>query len=150
MVDALPDEHGVYWFLDRQAKPCYINAGIKLQQRVRSHFSGTTASRKRQPCCATCTASKHELSGSEWMAAVMEDVYPCALAALEPRSSNPSRAEQWCTMSIGKAAVAWPSAHKQVPGIRFEHSIQKPRAPGCMHKRETTNSTPNGWAWSMD
>merc|ERR1712185_287020 len=46
--DALPDEPGVYWFLDSQGKPLYIGMSIKLQQRVRSHFSGTTASRKRQ------------------------------------------------------------------------------------------------------
>ena len=46
--DALPDEPGVYWFLDCQAKPLYIGMSIKLQQRVRSHFSGSTASRKRQ------------------------------------------------------------------------------------------------------
>ena len=56
--DVLPDEPGVYWFLDGQGKPLYIGMSVKLQQRVRSHFSGTTASRKRQTLpCATCTAS---------------------------------------------------------------------------------------------
>ena len=72
--DALPDEPGVYWFLDRQGKPLYIGMSIKLQQRVRSHFSGTTASRKRQTLLRDMHSLKHELSGSEWMAAVMEDV----------------------------------------------------------------------------
>ena len=72
--DVLPDEPGVYWFLDRQGRPLYIGMSIKLQQRVRSHFSGTTASRKRQTLLRDMHSLKHELSGSEWMAAVMEDV----------------------------------------------------------------------------
>ena len=72
--DVLPDEPGVYWFLDGQGKPLYIGMSIKLQQRVRSHFSGTTASRKRQTLLRDMHSLKHELSGSEWMAAVMEDV----------------------------------------------------------------------------
>lgn len=72
--DILPDEPGVYWFLDGQGKPMYIGMSIKLQQRVRSHFSGTTASRKRQTLLRDMRSLKHELSGSEWMAAVMEDV----------------------------------------------------------------------------
>ncbi len=72
--DALPDEPGVYWFLDNQGKPLYIGMSIKLQQRVRSHFSGTTASRKRQTLLQQMRSLKHELSGSEWMAVVMEDV----------------------------------------------------------------------------
>ena len=72
--DALPDEPGVYWFLDAQGKPLYIGMSIKLQQRVRSHFSGTTAGRKRQILLRDMRSLKHELAGSEWMAAVMEDV----------------------------------------------------------------------------
>ena len=72
--DALPDEPGVYWFLDAQGKPLYIGMSIKLQQRVRSHFSGTTAGRKRQVLLRDMRSLKHELAGSEWMAAVMEDV----------------------------------------------------------------------------
>ena len=90
--DALPDEPGVYWFLDCQAKPLYIGMSIKLQQRVRSHFSGTTASRKRQTLLREMRSLKHELSGSEWMAAVMEDVRirthwpPLNRAQKQPRS----------------------------------------------------------------
>ena len=72
--DALPDEPGVYWFLDASGKPLYIGMSIRLQQRVRSHFSGTTASTKRQVLLRDMRALKHELAGSEWMAAVMEDV----------------------------------------------------------------------------
>ena len=72
--DALPDEPGVYWFLDARGKPLYIGMSIKLQKRVRSHFSGTTAGRKRQVLLRDMRSLKHELAGSEWMAAVMEDV----------------------------------------------------------------------------
>jgi DNA polymerase-3 subunit epsilon len=72
--DALPDEPGVYWFLDASGKPLYIGMSIRLQQRVRSHFAGTTASSKRQVLLRDMRSLKHELAGSEWMAAVMEDV----------------------------------------------------------------------------
>lgn len=72
--DALPNEPGVYWFLDAREKPLYIGMSIHIQTRVRSHFSGTTASTKRQVLLRDMRSLKHELSGSEWMAAVMEDV----------------------------------------------------------------------------
>ena len=72
--DNLPDAPGVYWFLDAAGKPLYIGMSIRLQQRVRSHFSGTTASKKRQSLLRNMRSLKHEMSGSEWMAIVMEDV----------------------------------------------------------------------------
>ena len=72
--DVLPDEPGVYWFMDAAGKPLYIGMSIHIQKRVRSHFSGTTASSKRQILMRDMRSLKHELAGSEWMAAVMEDV----------------------------------------------------------------------------
>lgn len=72
--DRIPDEPGVYWFLDGQGRPLYIGMSVHMQQRVRSHFSGTTASHKRQTLMREMRSVRHELAGSEWMAAVMEDV----------------------------------------------------------------------------
>jgi DNA polymerase-3 subunit epsilon len=60
--------------LDAAGKPLYIGMSIHIQKRVRSHFSGTTASSKRQILMRDMRSLKHELAGSEWMAAVMEDV----------------------------------------------------------------------------
>lgn len=72
--DSLPDEPGVYWFLDGSGKPLYIGMSIRLQQRVRSHFSASTVNAKRQKLLRDMRSLRHELSGSEWMAVVMEDV----------------------------------------------------------------------------
>lgn len=72
--DMLPNEPGVYWFLDSRGKPLYIGMSIHLQKRVRSHFSGSTASNKRQTLMREMRKIQHELAGSEWMALVMEDV----------------------------------------------------------------------------
>ena len=72
--DSLPDEPGVYWFLDSSGQPLYIGMSIRLQQRVRSHFSASTVNAKRQKLLRDMKSLRHELSGSEWMAVVMEDV----------------------------------------------------------------------------
>ena len=72
--DSLPNEPGVYWFMDGSGKPLYIGMSIQLQQRVRSHFAGASTSGKRQTLNRDMRSLKHELSGSEWMAIVMEDV----------------------------------------------------------------------------
>ncbi|MDA0728609.1 MAG: exonuclease domain-containing protein [Bacteroidetes bacterium] len=72
--DGIPNEPGVYWFLDGQGRPLYIGMSVHMQQRVRSHFSGTTASYKRQTLMREMRSLRHELAGSEWMAAVIEDV----------------------------------------------------------------------------
>ena len=72
--DALPNEPGVYWFMDGSGKPLYIGASIQLQQRVRSHFASASTSGKRQTLNRDMRSLKHELAGSEWMAIVMEDV----------------------------------------------------------------------------
>lgn len=72
--DALPNEPGVYWFLNESGKPLYIGMSIHIQQRVRSHFAGPSTSAKRQQLSRDMRRIHHELAGSEWMAVVMEDV----------------------------------------------------------------------------
>ena len=129
--DVLPDEPGVYWFLDGQGKPLYIGMSIKLQQRVRSHFSGTTASRKRQTLLRDMHSLKHELSGSEWMAAVMEDVRirahwpPLNRAQKQPKSY---RTVVHYTDRQGRSRLAIRTQASSRDAIRTFHSEATARA----------------------
>ena len=140
--DVLPDEPGVYWFLDGKGKPLYIGMSIKLQQRVRSHFSGTTASRKRQTLLRDMHSLKHELSGSEWMAAVMEDVRirahwpPLNRAQKQPKSY---RTVVHYTDRQGRSRLAIRTQASSRDAVRIFHSGPR-HALGFMPRRENTNS----------
>ena len=151
--DALPDEPGVYWFLDAQGKPLYIGMSIKLQQRVRSHFSGTTASRKRQTLLRDMRSLKHELSGSEWMAAVMEDVRirahwpPLNRAQKQPRSY---RTVVHYKDRQGRSRLAIRTQASARDAIRTFHSEASARA--WLHEQVKVHSLNPEWlglgAWS--
>ena len=151
--DALPDEPGVYWFLDSQGKPLYIGMSIKLQQRVRSHFSGTTASRKRQILLREMRSLKHELAGSEWMAAVMEDVRirahwpPLNRAQKQPRAY---RTVVFYRDRQGRSRLAIRTQASARDAVRTFHSEASARA--WLHEQVAAHGLNPEWlglgAWS--
>ena len=115
-------------------KALYIGMSIKLQQRVRSHFSGTTASRKRQILLREMRSLKHELAGSEWMAAVMEDVRIEPMATPQPRPKTAPRLPHGGVLPRrqGRSRLAMRTQAGARDAVR---TIQRPvPARGCMSR----------------
>lgn len=69
----LPAASGVYYFLNKEEKPIYIGKAKHLKKRVSSHFGQNQNSLKSQAFKREIYRIRYKLTGSELMAALLED-----------------------------------------------------------------------------
>lgn len=72
--DHLPTGPGVYQMLDSHGAPIYIGMSHHVQTRIRSHFTGTLASARRQALLRDVHRIVAEPTGSTLYARILEDV----------------------------------------------------------------------------
>nr|WP_290427012.1 GIY-YIG nuclease family protein [Algoriphagus limi] len=68
----LPKSCGVYYMLDSHGKVIYVGKAINIQERFRSHFSGNLYYPQKQELKAAVADIRWELTGSEFMALLLE------------------------------------------------------------------------------
>jgi DNA polymerase III subunit epsilon len=71
--EKLPAGPGVYRFLDKAGVPLYIGMSHKVKHRVRTHFSGSMSSARRQAFLRDTYRFEAEPTGSTLMARLLED-----------------------------------------------------------------------------
>jgi len=69
----LPEEPGVYYFLDKKGKIIYIGKAKNIKKRIRGHFSGKLTSKRRQDFIRDIYNIDHQLTGTELIALLKED-----------------------------------------------------------------------------
>lgn len=72
-LDAIPEKTGVYYFYDNKGKVIYIGKAANLHQRIVEHFTGNTHTKTRQRFHESIYDVHYELSGSEFIALLMEN-----------------------------------------------------------------------------
>ncbi len=72
-LEGLPDAPGVYHFLNQKGEKLYIGKALNLKKRVISHFTGDQSGKRSQQFKREIHAIKHELTGSELVASLLED-----------------------------------------------------------------------------
>lgn len=72
IVDDLPEETGVYYFLDDRGKPLYIGKSRNIRQRVISHFSNDIHEARFSELKQKVHDITYELTGSELIAMILE------------------------------------------------------------------------------
>jgi len=70
---SLPQAPGVYYFYDAQDKPLYIGKAKNLKKRITTHFLNKDSARG-QAFMRQIVRVETRITGSEWMALVLEDV----------------------------------------------------------------------------
>lgn len=70
--EQIPTECGVYYMLDSNSRVVYVGKAINIQERFRSHFSGDSTLVQKQALKAIVADLKWELTGSEFMALLLE------------------------------------------------------------------------------
>ncbi|MCU0429197.1 MAG: exonuclease domain-containing protein [Cytophagaceae bacterium] len=73
LLDAIPEETGVYFFYDQKGKVMYVGKAQNLRHRVAEHFSGNTHTKERQRFHESICDVRYELAGSEFIALLMEN-----------------------------------------------------------------------------
>ncbi|NVJ87073.1 MAG: GIY-YIG nuclease family protein [Algoriphagus sp.] len=68
----IPQACGVYYMLDAHGKVIYVGKALNIQERFRSHFSGNIQFPHKQELKATVADLRWELTGSEFMALLLE------------------------------------------------------------------------------
>lgn len=71
--EKLPDEPGVYYFLDEKGKILYVGKAKNIKQRIRSHFNGQYLNFFRQELVKKVADIHFELCGTELIALLFED-----------------------------------------------------------------------------
>lgn len=71
--DKLPENTGVYYFLDRNNQPIYIGKAINIKKRVRSHFSGNLSSARAQAFIKEIFSIDYKITHHELTALIWED-----------------------------------------------------------------------------
>lgn len=69
----LPEEAGVYYFLDAKGKPVYIGKAKNIKKRIRGHFSGNMKSDQKQGFLREVVNITYRLTGTELIALIVED-----------------------------------------------------------------------------
>jgi len=69
----LPEQPGVYYFLDKSGKPVYIGKANNLRKRVRTHFSPATESERHQQFLKEIHHVDFTPTGNELIALLLED-----------------------------------------------------------------------------
>lgn len=72
VVDDLPEETGVYYFLDAQGKPLYIGKSKNIRKRVIAHFSSDLDHARFAELKEKVCDINYELTGSELLAMILE------------------------------------------------------------------------------
>jgi DNA polymerase III subunit epsilon len=72
LVDDLPEETGVYYFLDEKGKPIYIGKSRNIRKRVISHFYEDLESPRFSDLKQKVFDISYELTGSELIAMILE------------------------------------------------------------------------------
>ena len=121
-----PHEPGVYCSWTPRQTP-YIGMSIHIQKRVRSHSHHRVF--QRQILMRDMRSLKHELAGSEWMAAVMEDVRIRPLAAPGPRN-NPAL----------RSIVLRRPPRPQPPGVRAQQGTRAHYLPARLRPESGSTS----------
>lgn len=70
--ESLPEEPGVYYFLDGNGEVIYVGKAINLKKRISSHFSGTSKNRRNQYIRNEIHHINYELTGNELVALLLE------------------------------------------------------------------------------
>ena len=73
-VDQLPHAAGVYYFHDQKHKIIYVGKAKDLRQRVTSHFSNNSLSRKKQELMRNVHRITFTLTGTEFTASILESL----------------------------------------------------------------------------
>ncbi len=73
-VDLLPHAPGVYYFHDQKQKIIYVGKAKDLKQRVTSHFSNNSPSRKKQELMRNVHRITFTLTGTEFTASILESL----------------------------------------------------------------------------
>jgi DNA polymerase-3 subunit epsilon len=72
LVDDLPEEVGVYYFLDEKGKPLYIGKSKNIRKKVIAHFTSSNESTRYSELKEKICDISYELTGSELIATIME------------------------------------------------------------------------------
>jgi len=70
--DSLPEEPGVYYFLDARGQVIYVGKAINLRKRITGHFTGEAAEWNRSNIRNQIHRIRFELTGNERMALILE------------------------------------------------------------------------------
>jgi DNA polymerase III subunit epsilon len=73
-VEQLPHAAGVYYFHDNKHKIIYVGKAKDLRQRVTSHFSNNSSSRKKQELMRNVHRITFTLTGTEFTASILESL----------------------------------------------------------------------------
>ncbi len=71
--ETLPEKPGVYYFRNAEGQCLYIGKSGNVKKRVRQHFGGPMQTAKRQSFLREITSIDVEATGSETIAALLED-----------------------------------------------------------------------------
>lgn len=72
-VHELPEETGVYYFLDKHTRVIYVGKSNNIRKRVLSHFSGAHKSKRSMRMFEQVCEINFELTGNELMALLLEN-----------------------------------------------------------------------------
>ena len=72
LVDDLPEEVGVYYFLDEKGKPLYIGKSKNIRKKVINHFLSANESTRFAELKNSISDISYELTGSELIATILE------------------------------------------------------------------------------
>lgn len=68
----LPEQPGVYYFLDQRSEVIYVGKAIDIKKRITGHFSGTSKDRRNQAIRNEIHHIGYELTGNELVALLLE------------------------------------------------------------------------------
>ena len=71
-VRSLPEAAGVYIFEDEKGAPLYVGKSVNIKRRVMSHFTRDTAEYKEFKMAQNVHAIRHEITGGELSALLLE------------------------------------------------------------------------------
>ncbi|MEQ8925642.1 MAG: exonuclease domain-containing protein [Fulvivirga sp.] len=69
---ALPEQPGVYYFLDEKSNVIYVGKAVNIKKRITSHFSGTSKNGRNQYIRNEVHHIDYQLTGNELVALVLE------------------------------------------------------------------------------
>jgi DNA polymerase-3 subunit epsilon len=73
MYDALPRQHGVYFFYDEQGKVMYVGKATDIKDRVGQHFSGSTHTKTRTLFASSIHDVSYQVTGNELISLLLEN-----------------------------------------------------------------------------
>ncbi|GAA0892030.1 exonuclease domain-containing protein [Fulvivirga kasyanovii] len=68
----LPEQPGVYYFLNQRSEVIYVGKAIDIKKRITGHFSGTSKNRRNQSIRNEIHHISYELTGNELVALLLE------------------------------------------------------------------------------